>query len=1010
MQREKLGKYRIAREIGRGAMGAIYEALTPYDERVAVKTMLMPPDLPSQRQWELVDRFLMEARAIRRLEHPNVVRVLDTGVDRGDFFIVMEFLDGRSLRQVLRERGPLPAVEAIELFGQVCAALGYAHRLGVIHRDVKPDNILLTTDGTVKLTDFGLARIGDWEAKEEGGYLYGTLPYMPPEVIRGKPVGARSDVFSAGATLYELVAGRTPFRGGDSPVVLATIPAEPPRPLTGVPAPLEAVILRCLEKEPDQRYADASELGQGLRAALAELSGEPPAPDAPRRTVESGPASTVHGQPIVTRSRAPAPASPAPGSSSVLDRRLSGRGRIPVPATRCLGRDEEIAGWQQRLEAPETRLLTLLGSAGIGKTRAALRLAELVEERYPDGAWWIDLSAARTAEELLQTTMAAVQLEPLPGIDHAEQLGAFLAERRLLLLLDNLEQIPDAGPALAGLLSAAPSLQCVVTSRRALEIRGESLFYLGPLAAPDAEALFLERARARQVDPALLEGCAAEISAICWRLEAVPLAIELAASRLVVMSPHEILEGLNEPLTLLRTRASDLPPRQRALRAAIDWSYALLADEDGALFAALSVFAGSFTVRDARALGPDWDTVEGLAELRRHSLVQAETDPVTRETRFRMLESLREFAREKREEDPSAEEALRLRHARYFLSFAEQRLRKLRTGEGPAALRQLAAATADLQAAAAWSGGRNDPDLTAGLLLALAQVWWWRGFLGEALAAVEDALRRLAPVRDAHPARYARLLVERSGLHLDHSEWDAAAAGAQEALALFASLDDLEGQGRAENLLGLAAAGREAYVAAREHYSRAIAFCERIDDRAGLGIAYNNLGLIAASLPDGSAARAAEYLGEAERCRREIQDLRGLADTLNNLGVLSQEQGDWAGAWRRYAEALQAEQTLGHTLGAGRVLYNLGEVAGAKGSTAGALRLFLGAEHLLKEAQSPLSDYASAILPQAAAEAACDPEAVERFRRSLRAFTLDETIAWSFYDPDDRSKEQPGPA
>ncbi len=328
MPRDRLGDYRIVREIGRGGMGAVYEATTAQGERVAIKTILTAMDLDARARWELVERFMMEARAIRALDHRNIVAVTDVGQDEGEFFMVMEFLDGQSVRQLLDIVGAFPLPRATAIITDVCAALQYAHQAGVIHRDVKPDNVVILKNGVTKLTDFGLARIGEIGTHTQTGTVMGTFAYMSPEQARGERLDARSDLFSLGVTFYEMVAGERPFRGDGSAAVLQAILLEELPPLQNVPENVQAALARCLAKDPAARFQSAEEFrialaGQhGPAEELGTSIGRPvispptPAPAAPVAAAAAAPppyggAATVPGSAAETPTATPA-ARPAP--------------------------------------------------------------------------------------------------------------------------------------------------------------------------------------------------------------------------------------------------------------------------------------------------------------------------------------------------------------------------------------------------------------------------------------------------------------------------------------------------------------------------------------------------------------------------------------------------------------------------------------------------------------------------------------------------------------------------
>ncbi len=670
------------------------------------------------------------------------------------------------------------------------------------------------------------------------------------------------------------------------------------------------------------------------------------------------------------------------------------RHNLPAPATPFVGRENEIAAWQNVLRRPATRLLTLSGFGGMGKTRTALQLAEQCVEDFAHGAWWVELEEAQTGEEMIGRIAAQLRLPPRPELPVRDHLHQFLRERQLLLILDNVEQVAGAADVIRDLLSDAPGVKCLVTSRRALLLRAETVVEVPPLPGGEAEKLFVERARSSQADFALTSENAADVAELCRRLEGVPLAIELAAARAVGMTPRQMVGRLNERFRLLQTRAPDLPPRQRALRGAIDWSYNLLGDDERALFAQLGVFVGGFTMEDAEAVCESFDVFEDVMELRRHSLFRTMTDPQTQQAQFLLLESLREYALERLLESSDGGTAVRRKHADHYRRFARTRLQTLRTPQEGAALRQLEDQSGNLRAALAWAKTVGEHALCAEIALLLGVLLQRQGFRREAVGLVEMGMGEIAPqLTNAHPALYAQLLRERAGLHLDHLEAAHARELAQQALALFAGLGDPQGQAQTENLLGQAAMEASDFDQARAHFSLALAHFERVGNIAETAIVHNNLGIVERrDAANGSKTEAARHLNEALRLHRTLDDQRGMAESLNNLGVLAHGQGDLDEAWRCYVEALSGERALRHPFGEARALSNLGEVAEAQNRLEQACRLFAVSERLFEEVKSAYAIYTADLLAAAAAK---QNASLESLRRTARTLPPDALADWA---------------
>jgi serine/threonine-protein kinase len=276
-------------------MGKVLQALSPQGQTVAIKTMLLPEGIDARARWETVERFQREARAARSLVHPNIVQVLDIGADQDTFFIVMEYLDGQTVRELIELAGAITLDRAVDIMTVACEALAYAHDQDIIHRDVKPDNIMVLRNGLVKLTDFGLAAIVTERGVTQTGTVMGTFYYMSPEQARGEKLDARSDIFSLGATFYEMLTGQPPFPGDSPAAVLSKILNSDPPLVQGLPPHVSRTLGRCLRKQPQYRFQNAREIIASLRAGEAGTS--------VTRT------AVVPGRPIT-----PPPAAPAPGS------------------------------------------------------------------------------------------------------------------------------------------------------------------------------------------------------------------------------------------------------------------------------------------------------------------------------------------------------------------------------------------------------------------------------------------------------------------------------------------------------------------------------------------------------------------------------------------------------------------------------------------------------------------------------------------------------------------------
>lgn len=273
-----LGKYQIVREIAR-SNDIVWEAVDPeLGRRVAIKELNLPEGVTEVQKQERINRFLREAKAAGRLSHPNIVTIHEVGVENGRHYIVMEYLEGENLRERLQRQGAIPLKEAVDITLQVLAALEHAHRMGVVHRDIKPENIHLLPDGLVKLTDFGIARIVFEPNITIDGQIFGTPSYMSPEQIEGGEIDARTDIFSMGVVLYEMLTGRKPFTGESIVTITYNIMHKEPTPPPGVPYGIERVLMRAMAKRPIDRYSSAREMAEDLKRAMEPGSLVMPAP------------------------------------------------------------------------------------------------------------------------------------------------------------------------------------------------------------------------------------------------------------------------------------------------------------------------------------------------------------------------------------------------------------------------------------------------------------------------------------------------------------------------------------------------------------------------------------------------------------------------------------------------------------------------------------------------------------------------------------------------------------
>lgn len=574
---------------------------------------------------------------------------------------------------------------------------------------------------------------------------------------------------------------------------------------------------------------------------------------------------------------------------------------LPAPLLSLIGRARELEHLQALLLDPGVRLITLLGPPGVGKTRLALQAARDAQHHFADGAYWIDLSAITDHSLVAAALRISIGL-PAPidsAADEVYLLRDGLRDRQTLLLIDNFEQVIDAAPIIAAILSAAPQVKALVTSRSALELYGEQTFIVAPLPLPDrhqlsslkslqhypAIALFVERARAVQPAFALTPANAATVAAICAHLDGLPLAIELAAAQSQLFTPQDLLQRLiaHRPLTTRGVRHR--PARQRTLRDAIAWSYRPLNPMEQRLFRALSVFAGSFTSEAVQAFDLVDDPVGALSALLAKSLVQAL--PTTNdELRFGLLETIREFAAEQLAASQD-ETVARQQHAAYFTALAE-RIEPQLTGNDQAQwLNRLEKDRDNFRAALTWLlHGDRDPvriELALRLCVALWKYWRYRCYLTEGYTWTLRALQ--------------------------------AAQNSKAPLALRA---------QAEWGAGVLAAVKRDESVATTHLEQSLHLWERAEDAHGIAGALTALG--ARAMYRGDYDRAMQYQRQALKLYADEGELQGLAYAHNALGESLRAAGDYATSRAHYQASLAFAQQAGHQRSIAVALSNLAQV------------------------------------------------------------------------------------
>lgn len=859
--------YEVLSRLGAGGMGEVFRARDlRLDRYVAIKAL----PAPFSRDPDRLSRFVREAKILASLNHPGIGSI--HGLEElpgGEHCLILELVKGISLAERLSQ-SRLPAAESFRLCGGIAEALDAAHQRGVIHRDLKPGNVMLTDRGGIKVLDFGLARqvrplfpedldtlgtdpetfLEDSQSKTllqviDENTIEGTPGYMSPEQIRGEAQDQRTDIFSFGCVLFECLTGQRAFIGKNPfETMAAVLNGEPPwSALPGdTPEPIRLLLQQCLEKDVTHRM-ERIEL---VRRELKMIHG-------PGRVSTEAVSSIPNNLPRETRS--------------------------------FVGRERELSECAQLLE--QIPLLTLTGIGGSGKTRLARRLAGKLLPGYPDGAWFVDLAPLMDPDRLVLTVASALGISEEPNVPLIQTLALHLKTRHALLVLDNCEQHLDACSRLVKtLLKTCTDLKIIATSRVRLGIEEERSLTVQSLSLPpregerdvravlasDAGKLFVDRAREVDTGFELTRANAPAVGEICRRLDGIPLAIELAANRVKMLTVDQVRAKIDNRFRLLTAGLHEALPRHQTLHATIQWSYDHLTGGEQRLFRGLSVFNGGWTLSAATAVAgygmDEFAVLDALTRLADKSLlvIDRESGP---EARYTMLETVKHYAMERLVES-GEETVIRDRYLDYYLFLAQeidhQRLETRTTEWHKRVDRDLE----NFLSAHVWCD-RAEGCAEKGLRLAFALRNYWlpRGTMDLGFRISVEALRR-----------------------------EGAAAPSLE-------------RGKVLLTAGVLAYFTGRYAEGGDYLTECLSIMREKADQATLSTTLTGLALI--SLAQRQTSPAKEYLMEAIRLGREAGAIHSLSGALNTLGDVYRVEGKYEEATSAYEEAIEKSR-LGGTV------------------------------------------------------------------------------------------------
>lgn len=733
-----------------------------------------------------------------------------------------------------------------------------------------------------------------------------------------------------------------------------------------------------------------------------------------------------------------------PLSETYAARRLPGN--LPAPVTSLVGRDGEIETIVDGLQRGGVRLLTLTGPVGVGKSRLAVAVGRRLMGAYRHGVYLIALAATQQPDAVPAVIADALAVREGRRQNLDELVMHFLASREMLLIFDNFEHLLPATPFLATLTVACPDLHILVTSRARLHLYGEHEIAVAPLPVPDATdvlsatespavQLFYERARAARADFCLTPALAPAIADICRRLDGLPLAIELAAARVKLFSPQELLQRMERRLPLLTEGAADVPPRPQGLEHAIAWSYGLLTPAQRTLFARLAVFAGSFGLAAAEAVcaspgvastpevwpspGPDLsETARGVTTLLDQSLLACQAtlakgeaaskccpncptrrlrDMVAAEPRFSMLSIIREFALD-RLNAAGELTAIEQRHAAYFAAWAEEAAGHLEGPDQAIWLARLEQEADNLRVALRRLIETRQTTVAAHMACALGTFWQRHGRYSEGRGWLEQVLAQMDGMSVPSALR-ARTLQTAAMLAYPQGHWQVARAELEESLALYQTEGDASGMARALFDLGWVALDEGQWEAARRLNRDSLAMAQQTGDLVATYRAVTNLGW--ANLCLGLCDEAAALFGEGIALAQRLGHLRGVAVSSVNLAWVALAQGETTEAARLAREGLRLCHLLGEREALAEGLEILAVTAVAVGDTRRATRLVGAAEALwgvLHVTRPPVEQALAAHLQTLDTLRARPVEAgLGKARNPGRASSLDATVAYALH-------------
>jgi len=951
MGKQIKNRYEMGVLIGEGAMGEVYRGIdTKTGEIVAIK--ILKSRIASTEQ---IERFAREGEALRQLNHPNIVKVLDAFEEDKRHFLILEYVSGGTLRDILNEQKQLATETVLRVGLELADALTRAHHLNIVHRDIKPANILIAEDGTPRLTDFGIARVGVNSRLTGTGAMVGTMDYLSPEATRGEALDYRTDIWAFGVTLYELLTGEVPFKGENFGALIYSILSDAYPPIShkrpDVPQDLMTLIDSMLIKDIESRLNSTRIIGADLEAIMR---GEHTTTSA---IYQKG--STSSGSGIIPRKLST--------TSIDIDAPLH---NLPTPSTPFVGRTDELQAINEQLSNPEIRLLTVLGVGGMGKTRLGIEIGkhqfDTIYHQH-DGVFFVPLAPLTEAKNVVTSIAEAIGYSFFGAEPQQKQLTNYLNEKTMLLVMDNFEHVLDAADLVNNILETSPNIKILATSRSRLNLSAETLYPIQGLKFPEyatpeefaelsSVKLFLQSAKRARPDFTITDDNRDAIAKICLLVQGMPLGIELAAAWVEMLSPNEIVEEIEGSLDFLETDMRDVPERHRSIRAVFDYSWQLMNDPEREVFIRLSALRGGFTRESAKIIAGA--NLRNLTTLANKSLISPKLDG-----RYEVHELLRQYGDAMLDEDEALHEKTHHALATYFTKWLADQY-KLGQTDVVGFIKVIDSEIKNIRLALAHVSEERETDNLVQAINTLQNYYEMRSLYREsteqfklladafrdvgtpqaqevynwALVSQATQLNRLSPP-DAQPLSWeaVQLAQQRGDAFLEGwasiwysyvemylGNYDIALEYGERGTELIEKNNPTWSLMTGSGHLGYVYYLTGEYDKAEYCMKAAIEKIDQDGNQFQIAYNYNNYGELLRDT--GRYQDAKDHFEKAYRIFKEINYERGMAFSSNNLGGLLQRINEFDEAEKYYRRSYQLSKRVGDKTGIGHALSALGSV------------------------------------------------------------------------------------